>query len=122
MKMSKQLIIPERKVHSAIVFLRGKKVIIDTDLADFYGTTTKRLNEQVKRNPDRFPDLFMFQLTKKEKEYVVANCDHLRKLKYSKYLPYAFTEHGAAMAANVKRSGKRSGFRFTCSFNLLVVV
>ena len=102
--MTKQLIIQEKEVRNAILFLRGKRVMIDADLADFYGTSTKRLNEQVKRNPDRFPAEFMFQLTKKEKEYVVANCDHLGKLKFSQYLPYAFTEHGAVMAANVLNS------------------
>ena len=102
--MTKQLIIQEVKVRNAILFLRGKRVILDADLADFYGTSTKRLNEQVKRNPDRFPAEFMFQLTKKEKEYVVANCDHLRKLKFSQYLPYAFTEHGAVMLASILNS------------------
>lgn len=102
--MTKRLIIQEEKVRNAILILRGKRVMIDADLADFYGTSTKRLNEQVKRNPDRFPADFMFQLTKKEKEYVVANCDHLRMLKFSQYLPYAFTEHGAVMAANVLNS------------------
>ena len=62
---------------------------------------TKRLNEQVKRNVNRFPDDFMFQLTKNEKTEVVAICDHLENLKYSRSLPYAFTEHGAVMAASV---------------------
>jgi hypothetical protein len=102
--MTKQLIFQEEKVRNAILILRGKRVIIDADLADFYGTSTKRLNEQVKRNPDRFPALFMFQLTKKENVLVVANCDHLHMLKFSQYLPYAFTEHGAVMAANVLNS------------------
>jgi len=63
--------------------------------------TTKRLNEQVKRNRDRFPEDFMFQLTAEEKAEVVANCDHLSTLKYSRTLPHAFTEHGAIMAATV---------------------
>lgn len=62
---------------------------------------TKRLNEQVKRNSGRFPADFMFQLTAAEKAEVVANCDHLQKLKFSKALPFAFTEHGAIQAANV---------------------
>jgi hypothetical protein len=70
-------------------------------LADFYGVPTKRLNEQVKRNKDRFPEDFMFQLDLEEKSQVVALCDHLSKLKFSKALPYAFTEHGAIMAASV---------------------
>ena len=70
-------------------------------MAAIYGTTTKRLNQAVRRNKDRFPDDFMFQLTEDEKSEVVTNCDHLAKLKYSPHLPYAFTEHGALMAASV---------------------
>ena len=62
------------------------------------------LNEQVKRNSRRFPADFMFQLAKEEKAEVVANCDHLDKLKFSPVLPYAFTEHGAIMAASVLNS------------------
>ena len=94
-------IVPVEKIENRILLVRGEKVIIDTDLADFYGVPTKRLNEQVKRNSNRFPDDFMFQLTEDEKSEVVANCDHLGKLKYSKSLPYVFTEHGAIMAASV---------------------
>ena len=81
--------------------MRDQKVIMDADLARLYGVTTKRLNEQVKRNRDRFPEDFMFQLSDEEKAEVVANCDHLSNLKFSKTLPYAFTEHGAIMAASV---------------------
>ena len=77
------------------------RVLIDTDLAVLYGVTTKRLNEQVKRNIERFPPDFRFQLTQAEKEQVVANCDYLENLKYSQSIPYAFTEHGAIMAAGV---------------------
>ena len=84
--------------------MRGQKVMIDSDLAELYGAETKRLNEQVKRNRERFPEDFMFQLTQVEKDEVVANCDHLAKLKFSKSLPYAFTEHGAIQAANVLNS------------------
>jgi len=72
--------------------------------ANIYGVTTKRLNEQIKRNRDRFPEDFMFQLTKEEKDEVVANCDHLKKLKYSPVLPNAFTEHGAIMIATILNS------------------
>ena len=79
-------------------------MIVDADLAALYGVPTKRLNEQVKRNVDRFPRDFMFQLTPAEKAEVVANCDHLQKLKFSKALPFAFTEHGAIQAANVLAS------------------
>ena len=67
---------------------------------------TKRLNEQVKRNKDRFPNDFMFQLSPDEKAEVVANCDHLENLKYSTALPYAFTEHGAIMAAGVLNTSR----------------
>ena len=76
-------------------------MILDADLAAIYGVSTKRLNEQVRRNVERFPADFAFQLTPLEKAEVVANCDHLRKLKFSPVLPRAFTEHGAIMAANV---------------------
>ena len=78
--------------------------MIDSDLASIYGVTTKRLNEQVKRNLNRFPQDFMFQLSDQEKSEVVANCDHLERLKFSPVLPYAFTEHGAIMAATILNS------------------
>jgi phage regulator Rha-like protein len=78
--------------------------MIDSDIADLYGVPTKRLNEQVKRNTERFPSNFMFELTKEEKEQVVANCDHLKKLKFSPVLPKVFTEHGIKMVANVLTS------------------
>ncbi len=95
------IIVPVEKIENRILLIRGEKVIIDADLAKFYGVPTKRLNEQVKRNKGRFPKDFMFRLSSDEKAKVVANCDHLNKLKYSKALPYAFTEHGAIMAASV---------------------
>lgn len=104
MAQSNTSIVPVEQVQSRILFMRAQKVILDSDLAALYGVTTKRLNEQVRRNRDRFPPDFMFQLTKAEKEEVVANCDHLRKLKFSPMLPYAFTEHGAIMAASVLNS------------------
>ena len=91
-------------VESLIQLVRGQKVIIDADLANLYGVTTKRLNEQVKRNLNRFPQDFMFQLTSNEKNEVVANCDHLTGLKFSKVSPQAFTEHGAIMAATILNS------------------
>jgi hypothetical protein len=87
-----------------ILQLRGLSVVIDSDLAALYGVTTKRLNEQVHRNSDRFPRDFCFQLTTAEKDEVVANCDHLKRLKFSPTRPYAFTEHGALMAASVLSS------------------
>jgi hypothetical protein len=100
----KRDLIPLQRVEKTILFIRGQNVILDADLAKLYGVTTKRLNEQVKRNHERFPEDFMFQLTTKEKAEVVANCDHLSSLKYSPALPHAFTEHGALMAANILKS------------------
>lgn len=88
------------------MLIRGEKVMLDSDLASIYGVTTKRLNEQVKRNRRRFPPDFMFQLTETEKTEVVAKCDHLARIKFSPFLPYAFTEHGALMLANVLNSEK----------------
>ncbi|MBC8431447.1 MAG: ORF6N domain-containing protein [Desulfobacterales bacterium] len=100
----KKPIVPVGRIEQRILLIRDEKVIVDADLAEFYGVPTKRLNEQVKRNKGRFPDDFMFQLSAEEKSEVVANCDHLSKLKYSSSLPYAFTEHGAIMAANALNS------------------
>lgn len=93
-----------RQIEPSILVIRGERVILDSDLAVLYGVSTKRLNEQVKRNIDRFPLDFMFRLTSAERSEVVANCDHLARLKFSPTLPFAFTEHGAIMAANVLNS------------------
>jgi hypothetical protein len=98
---NKKSLVPVEQIEEAILFIRGQKLMLDTDLAGLYGVSTKRLNEQVTRNRDRFPDDFMFQLTAEEKSEVVANCDHLSKLKFSPTLPYAFTEHGAIMVASI---------------------
>jgi uncharacterized protein YigA (DUF484 family) len=100
----KKLIASVEQIESRIFVIRGQKVMLDADLAELYGVETKRLNEQVRRNSERFPEDFMFQLAADEKAEVVANCDHLAKLKYSPTLPYAFTEHGAIMAASVLNS------------------
>jgi phage regulator Rha-like protein len=97
-------IIPYERIEQRILLIRGQKVMIDSDLAMLYGVTTKRLKEQVRRNIERFPSDFMFELTTNEKVEVVANCDHLKNLKFSPYLPYAFTEHGTLMLANVLNS------------------
>ena len=97
-------LIPIDMIERKILLIRGEKVMLDADLAALYGVTTKRLNEQVKRNRERFPNDFMFQLTEEEKAEVVANCDHLKRLKFSPTLPYAFTEHGAIMLASVLNS------------------
>lgn len=89
------------QIEPMIITIRGHKVMLDSDLAALYGTTTKALNQAVKRNLARFPSTFMFALTDLEKAEVVTNCDHLTKLKFSPKLPNAFTEHGAIMAASI---------------------
>ena len=97
-------IVLQERIEKKIFLIRGKKVMLDKDLAILYEVPTKRLNEQVKRNIERFPEDFMFQLTKREKAEVVANCDHLKTLKFSPQLPYAFTEQGVAMLSSVLNS------------------
>jgi hypothetical protein len=104
--LAEKSIVPTGKIENRILMIRGEKIIIDADLAEFYGVPTKRLNEQVKRNKARFPEDFMFQLTPEEKLDLVAKCDHLARLKYSKTEPFAFTEHGAIMAASVLNSSR----------------
>ena len=99
--MDKITLIPEEKIDRSILLIRSQKVMLDADLAVIYGISTSRLNEQVKRNKERFPDDFMFQLSEDEKAEVIANCDHLEKLKFSRTNPYAFTEHGTIMLASV---------------------
>lgn len=93
-----------RSLEFLILNLRGQKVLLDADLAAIYGVPTKALNQAVKRNADRFPEDFMFRISKDEKAEVVTICDHLSRLRFSKSLPYAFTEHGALMAANILNS------------------
>ncbi len=103
------LFIADEVVISKICILRGKKAMIDVDLAELYGVATKRLNEQVKRNLKRFPEDFMFQLSNEEKEKLLDDYPHLNNLKYSSNLPYAFTEHGAVMLASVLNSDRAIG-------------
>lgn len=91
-------------IEPCILTIRGQKVMLDRDLAALYGVPTSRLNEAVKRNAKRFPSHFMFQLSRQEKQEVIANCDHLKGLKFSPALPYAFTEHGVAMLSSVLNS------------------
>lgn len=98
--------IPDHLIINKIIILRDQKVMIDKDLAQLYGVTTKRLNEQVKRNLKRFPIDFMFQVTHEEKEYIVSQFKHLEKLKFSSAIPYVFTEHGAVMLASVLNSDR----------------
>jgi len=99
-----KLMLPDEIIINKIFLIRGERVMIDNDLAELYGVPTKRLNEQVKRNIKRFPKHFMFELTKEEKDELVANCDHLRKLKHSSSLPSVFTHYGVLQAANVLNS------------------
>ena len=99
--MERKNLIPIEQIDRAILIIRGQKVMLDIDLAEVFGIRTSRLNEQVKRNMNRFPNDFMFQLTNQEKKNVIANCDHLEKLKFSRTNPYAFTEHGTIMLASV---------------------
>jgi phage regulator Rha-like protein len=94
-------------IESLIITIRGQKVILDADLAKVYGVPTKRLNEQVKRNADRFPEDFVFQLDDEEAQAchrLRSQNATLKRGQHLKYLPYAFTEHGAIMAANVLNS------------------
>jgi hypothetical protein len=96
-----------QNIQPLIHTIRGQRVILAADLASLYGVETKRLNEQVRRNLDRFPTDFMFQLTTSESDAVKALRSQIATLKkgqHQKYLPYAFTEHGAIMAANVLNS------------------
>src|SRR5258708_25023263 len=97
-------LVPDEVVMSKILLIRGKKVMIDRDLAELYGITTFRLNEQVKRNRKRFPEDFMFRLSKEEKQQLIENFQHLNSLKFSPALPNVFTEHGAVMLASVLNS------------------
>lgn len=99
-------LIPEEVVINKIYFLRGHKVMLDRDLAELYGVETKRLKEQVKRNIDRFPKHFMFELTPQENEILRSQIASLKHGEHSKYLPYAFTEHGVLMLSNVLKSGQ----------------
>jgi len=99
-------LISQEAIQSKIFFLRGKKVMIDRDLAILYEVPTKALNQAVKRNIHRFPEHFMFQLTSEEKDELVTNCDRFKPLKHSTTLPYAFTEHGVAMLSSVLNSEK----------------
>jgi len=96
-----------KPVYESLIFqFRGYKVMADADLALLYDVPTKRLKEQVKRNIGRFPEDFMFELTKNERGELVANCDRLANLKHSSVNPIVFTEQGVAMLSSVLRSEK----------------
>ncbi|MBO4602593.1 MAG: ORF6N domain-containing protein [Salinivirgaceae bacterium] len=91
-------------IQNKILVIRNQQVMIDRDIAELYGVETKRLNEQVKRNIERFPADFMFALNKAEKDELVANCDRFNTLKHSTVMPNAFTEQGVAMLSSVLKS------------------
>lgn len=97
-------LVPHESIAERILLIRGSKVMLDADLADLYGVATKALNQAVRRNIERFPADFMFQISKEEKQEVVTNCDHLARLKFSPTQPFAFTEHGALMLGNVLKT------------------
>ena len=92
------------EVRERIQIVRGIAVMIDRDLATFYSVDTKRINEQAKRNIERFPERFRFQLTDEETAQLVAFCDRFKSLKHSTVNPYAYTEQGVAMLATVLKS------------------
>ncbi len=100
----KDKLMQTENIQNRIFSYRGSQVMIDGDLAEMYGVEVKRLNEQVKRNIDRFPVEFRFQLNNEEKNELVANCDRFEKIKHSSVNPYAFTEQGVSMPSSVLNS------------------
>ena len=99
-------IITLSEVERKIIKVRDKNVILDADVADLYGVTTKQVNQAVRRNPEKFPVGYVIALTNQERNEVVTICDHLDNLKFSKNLPYAFTESGLYMLATILKSSK----------------
>ena len=103
--MSTSAIVLTKRVSAKILILRNQKVILDTDLAELYGVSVKRLNEQISRNPKRFPSDFLFKLTRAEHDNLRSqNATSSAAHGGRRYLPNAFTEHGAIMAASVLNS------------------
>lgn len=103
-KETNQLAIPDEIISSKIYLIRNKKVMLDRDLAGLYDIKAIRLREQVKRNMERFPENFMFQLSEKEVDILVSQNAIPSRKHLGGYLPYAFTEHGILMLANVIKS------------------
>lgn len=99
-------LVSDEQIAQSILVLRGHRVLLDTELAGLYGVSTKRFNEQVRRNRARFPGDFMFQLTDDELTALRSQIATLKsgRGQHRKYLPYAFTEHGAIMAATILNS------------------
>ena len=105
-KANNTIPVADEAIMNKIYVVRGQKVMIDRDLAELYGVETRRLKEQVNRNLNRFPDHYMFELTKEEYESLRSHFATLKQGSHAKYLPYAFTEHGVLMLANVLKSGR----------------
>ena len=103
-KYTEQSLVASTKIENLIFNVRGIQVMLDRDLAQLYGVSTGRLNEQVKRNIERFPLSFRFQLSEIERDEVIANCDNLKTLKFNPSLPYVFTEQGIAQLSSVLRT------------------
>lgn len=103
-KVSKTQLVPDDVIVTKIYFLRGQKVMLDRDLAALYGVKPVRLREQVKRNSNRFPANFMFQLNEEETEDMVSQNAIPSRQHLGGHLPYAFTEHGVLMLANVLKT------------------
>lgn len=106
-RVANNSLVPAEQIQSRILVLRGQRVLLDRDLARLYGVTTSRLNEQVRRNRRKFPEDFMFQLAGNEATQVFASRSQnaiLNRGQNVKYLPFAFTEHGAIQAANILSS------------------
>jgi len=99
-------LIPQERIQDRIYLIRGQKVMVDSDLAGLYGVETKVLNQAVRRNIKRFPEDFMFQLTKEESNSLRSQFVTLKRGQHSKYLPYAFTENGVAMLSSVLNSAR----------------
>lgn len=99
-------IISYEQVESKILKIRNQNVILDSDVAELYGVETKRINEAVTRNTDKFPNGYLIELDKQEKSELVENCDQFKFLKHSTVLPKAFTERGLYMLATILKSAK----------------
>jgi phage regulator Rha-like protein len=103
-KRDLEVLVAEHKILSRIYVVRGERIMLDRDLAELYGVEARRLREQVKRNAERFPSKFMFQLKEKEVETMVSQNAIPSRQSLGGALPYAFTEHGVLMLANVLKS------------------
>jgi len=99
-------IIQSNQVEDLVITIRNERVLLDSDVAMLYGVETKRINEAVSNNPDKFPEGYIFELNKVEKQEVVEIFDHLKKLKFSHVNPQVFTEKGLYMLATILKSTK----------------